>query len=66
MNEMSQNLQKITFFNEHVHKAEIDEIEKIQRRALKSICNLPISTSYIGLIMETDACPADQRYNIVQ
>ena len=66
MYEMSQNLQKIIFFNEHVHKAEINEIEKIQGRALKSIFSLPISTSYIGLIMETGACSADQRYNIVQ
>ena len=40
---------------------EINEIEKIQGRALKRIFNLPISTSYIGLIMETGTWPANQR-----
>ena len=35
-----------------IDKDEMNEIEKIQGRALKRISNLPISTSYIGLIME--------------
>ena len=39
----------------------MNEIEKIQGRALKRIFNLPISTSYIGLIMETGTWPANQR-----
>ena len=33
-----------------IDKDEMNEIEKIQRRALERILNLPISTSYIGLI----------------
>ena len=44
-----------------IDKDEMNEIEKIQRRALKRIFNMPISTSYIGLIMETDTWPANQR-----
>ena len=36
-----------------IDKDEINEIEKIQGRALKRIFNLPIPTSYIGLIMTT-------------
>ena len=44
-----------------IDKDEMNEIEKIQGRALKRIFNLPISTSYIGLIMETDTWPANQR-----
>ena len=36
-------------------------IEKIQERALKKIFNLPISISYIDLIMETGTWPAKQR-----
>ena len=36
-----------------IDKDEINETEKIQRRELKRIFNVPISTSYIGLIMET-------------
>ena len=42
-------------------KDEMNEIEKIQGRALKRIFNVPISTSYIGLIMETGTWPANQR-----
>ena len=42
-------------------KHEMNEIEKIQGRALKRIFNLPISTSYIGLTMETGTWPANQR-----
>ena len=44
-----------------IDKDEMNEIKKIQRRALKMIFNLPISTSYIGLIMETGTWPANQR-----
>ena len=36
-----------------IDKDEINEIEKIQGRALKRIFNLSIPTSYIGLIMTT-------------
>ena len=36
-------------------KDEIDEIEKI------GVFNLPISTLYIGLLMETGAWPANHR-----
>ena len=38
----------------------MNEIEKIQERAVKRILNLPIST-YIPLIMETGKLPANQR-----
>ena len=44
-----------------ISKNERNEVEKIQGRALKRIFNLPISTSYIGLIMETGTWPANQR-----
>ena len=36
-----------------IDKDEMNEIEKIRGRALKRIFNLPIPTSYIGLIMTT-------------
>ena len=50
-----------------IDKDEINGTEKVQGRALKRIFNLPISTSYIGLIMETGSWPANQRkYNIAQ
>ena len=39
----------------------MNEIEKIQGKSLKQIFNLPISISYIGLIMETGIWPANQR-----
>ena len=42
-------------------KDEMNEIEKIQGRALKRIFSVPISTSYIGLIMEIGTWPANQR-----
>ena len=44
-----------------IDKEEMNEKEKIQRRALKRIINLPISTSYISLIIETGTWPANQR-----
>ena len=44
-----------------IDKDELNEIEKIQGKALKRIFNLPISISYIALIMETAIWPANQR-----
>ena len=44
-----------------IDKDEMKEIEKIQRRGLNRIFNLPISTSYIGLIMETGTWPVNQK-----
>ena len=40
-------------------KAEIQNVKKIQGKALKRIFSLPITTPYIGLIIET----AEQRTN---
>ena len=34
-------------------KAEIQYLEKIQGKALKRIFNLPITTPYIGIVIET-------------
>ena len=50
-----------------IDKDEMNEIEKIQGRALKAIFNFSMSTSYIGLIMETSTSPANQRiqYSII-
>ena len=42
-----------------IGKDEVNEIEKIQERALKRIFNLPMSTSYTGLIMETRTWPVN-------
>ena len=44
-------------------KAEIQNPEKIQGKALKRIFNLPITTPYIGLIIEIGVWPAEQRIN---
>ena len=44
-----------------IDKDEMNEIEKIQGKALKGIFNFPIPTSYIGLIMEKGTWPANQR-----
>ena len=44
-----------------IDKDEMNEIENIQGRALKRIFKLPISTLYIGLIMEAGTWPANQR-----
>ena len=38
---------------EKLSKAEIQNIEKIQGKALKRIFSLPIATPYIGLIIKT-------------
>ena len=42
-----------------IDKCKMNEIEKIQGGALKRIFTLPISTSYIDLIMETGTWPAN-------
>ena len=42
-------------------KAEIQNLEKSQRKALKKIFSLPITTPYIGLIIETGLWPVEQR-----
>ena len=44
-------------------KGETQHLEKILGKALKRIFNLPITTSYIGLIIETEVWPAEQRIN---
>ena len=44
-------------------KAEIQNLEKIQGKALKKRLSLPITTPYIGLITETGVWPAEQRIN---
>ena len=44
-----------------IDKDEMNEIEKIQKRVLKRIFKLSISTSYIGSILETGTWPANQR-----
>ena len=45
----------------------MNEIEKIQGTALKRIFNVAISTSYIGLIMQTGTWPVNQiiQYSIM-
>ena len=48
---------------EKLSKAEIQNLEKVQGRALKRIFSLPITTPYIGLIIETGVWPAEQRIN---
>ena len=37
------------------------EIERIQRKALKRIFKLPVSTTYTGMLMETGIWPAEVR-----
>ena len=44
-------------------KAEIQHLEKIQGKAIKKIFSLPITTAYIGLIIETELWPKEQRIN---
>ena len=48
---------------EKVVEAEIQNVEKIQGKALKRIFSLSITTPYIGLIIETGVWPAEQRIN---
>ena len=42
-------------------KAEIQNVQKNQGKALKRIFSLPIKTPYIGLIRQTGVWPAEQR-----
>ena len=42
-------------------KAEIQNVEKVQGKALKRIFSLPITAPYIRLIIETGVWPAEQR-----
>ena len=44
-------------------KGEIQNVEQIQGKALKRIFSLPITTPYIGLIIETGVWPAEQKIN---
>ena len=44
-------------------KGEIQNVEQIQGKALKRIFSLPITTPYIGLIIETGVWPSEQRRN---
>ena len=46
-------------------KVEIQHLEKVQGKALKRIFNLPITTPYIGLIIETGVWPTEQRINYI-
>ena len=44
-------------------KIEIRNVEKIQGKAFKRIFSLPITTPYIGPIIEAEIWPAEQRIN---
>ena len=44
-------------------KAEIQQLEKSQGKALRKIFSLPITAPYIELIIETGVWPAEQRIN---
>ena len=44
-----------------ISNEELNEIEKIQAKSMKQIFDQPVSTSYIGLIMETRIWPTKQR-----
>ena len=48
---------------EKLSKAEIEHLEKIQPKALKRIFSLPVTTPYIGLVIEAGVWPAEQRIN---
>ena len=37
------------------------EIDRIQGKTLKKIFKLPLSTTYTGMLMETEIWPAEQR-----
>ena len=45
----------------NIRSVEMREIEKIQRKALKWIFQLPFSTTYTGTIMETGIWLAEQK-----
>ena len=42
-----------------IRPVEIKEMEKIQRKALKRIFQLPVSTIYAGIIMKTGIWPVE-------
>ena len=46
---------------ENIGLVEMKEIEKIQGKALKRIFQLPLSTTYTSIIMETGIWPAEQK-----
>ena len=45
----------------YLKKEEIKELERLQGKALKRIFHLPISTSNIGILMETGIWPVEQK-----
>ena len=45
----------------NIRSVEMREIEKIQGKALNRIFQLPVSTTYTGIIMETGIWPAEQK-----
>ena len=45
----------------NIRLVEMKEIEKIQGKTLKRIFQLPLSATYIGIIMETGIWPAEQK-----
>ena len=45
----------------NIRSVEMREIEKIQWKALKRIFQLPVSTTYTDIIMETGIWPAEQK-----
>ena len=45
----------------YIKKEETKGIERIQGKALKKIFQLPVSTSYIEILMKTGRWPAEQR-----
>ena len=45
----------------NIRSVEMREIEKIQGKALKRIFQLPVSTTYTGIIMETGIWSAEQK-----
>ena len=44
-----------------IKKGEMKEIDRIQGKTLKKIFKLPLSTTYTGMLMETEIWPAEQR-----
>ena len=49
----------------NIRSVEIREIEEIQGKTLKRIFELPVSTTYTGIIMETGIWPSEQKYQYV-
>lgn len=48
------------WINEKGNK-DIEELEKVQGKALKKIFKLPDSTPYYGILLETGMCPMYER-----